>query len=108
MQGFWATIVRTRPRPGGPDAPEPERPASYDALLAAFDAAHAALVAELEAADPADEAWTWSREQTVGFTIRRQAHEALIHRLDAEQAAGTRHAAGPARWPPTGSRRCST
>src|SRR4029078_11382856 len=40
------------------------------------------------AADPAEEAWTWSSEQTVGFTFRRQAHEALIHRLDAEQAAG--------------------
>ena len=30
----------------------------------------------------------WSDEQTVGFTFRRQAHEALIHRLDAEQTAG--------------------
>jgi uncharacterized protein (TIGR03083 family) len=89
VQDFWATIVRTRPAPVDRDAPEPERPASYDALLAWFDAAHAALLAELEAADPADEAWTWSQEQTVGFTIRRQAHEALIHRLDAELAAGT-------------------
>jgi uncharacterized protein (TIGR03083 family) len=89
VQDFWATIVRTRPAPVDRDAPEPERPASYDALLAWFAAAHAALVAELESADPADEAWTWSSEQTVGFTIRRQAHEALIHRLDAELAAGT-------------------
>jgi uncharacterized protein (TIGR03083 family) len=89
VQGFWATIVRTRPAPVDRDAPEPRRAASYDALLAHFDESHAALVAELEAADPADVAWTWSTEQTVGFTIRRQAHEALIHRLDAEQAAGT-------------------
>ena len=47
-----------------------------------------ALVAELERADPAEPAWSWSAEQTVGFTFRRQAHEALIHRLDAEQTAG--------------------
>ena len=89
VQGFWATIVRTRPAPADRDAPEPRRPASYDALLAYFDESHAALVAELERADPADEAWTWSTGRTVGFTVRRQAHEALIHRLDAEQAAGT-------------------
>ena len=38
---------------------------------------------------PETPAWTWSNEQSVGFTYRRQAHEALIHRLDAEQAAGT-------------------
>jgi uncharacterized protein (TIGR03083 family) len=89
VQGFWATIVRTRPAPVDREAPEPERPASYDALLASFDVSHAALVAELERANPADRAWTWSGEQTVGFTFRRQAHEALIHRLDAELAAGT-------------------
>lgn len=89
VQGFWATIVRTRPAPVDRDAPEPARPASYAALLARFDASHDALVAELERADPADPAWTWSTEQTVGFTLRRQAHEALVHRLDAEQAAGT-------------------
>jgi uncharacterized protein (TIGR03083 family) len=89
VQGFWATIVRTRPAPVDPDAPDPERPSSYDAMLARFDESHAALVAELERADPADEAWTWSTEQTVGFTLRRQAHEAMVHRLDAELAAGT-------------------
>ena len=36
----------------------------------------------------------WSTEQTVGFIFRRQAHEALIHRLDAEQTAGDGHPAG--------------
>ncbi len=28
--------------------------------------------------------WTWSDDKTVGFVRRRQAHEALIHRVDAE------------------------
>jgi hypothetical protein len=36
----------------------------------------------------AEEAWSWASEQTVGFTVRRQAHEVLIHRLDAEQTTG--------------------
>jgi uncharacterized protein (TIGR03083 family) len=87
VQHFWATIVRQRPE--GPEAlVHPERPATYDGLLAFFDSSSADLVAALEEADPAEPAWTWSTEQTVGFTFRRQAHEALIHRLDAEQAAG--------------------
>ena len=30
----------------------------------------------------------WAPDKTVGYIRRRQAHEALIHRLDAELAAG--------------------
>ncbi len=87
VQWFWATIIRTRP--AGPDElAHPERPATYDGLLAAFDEHSSALVSALAAADPSEPAWTWSSEQSVGFTYRRQAHEALIHRLDAEQTAG--------------------
>ena len=41
-------------------------------------------------ADPADEAWHWSSDHPVGASIRRQAHEALIHRLDAEETARAR------------------
>ncbi len=87
VQGFWAHVVTTRPTAPHDEARTP-RPDAYADLLTAFDANHAALVAALEAADPAEEAWTWSSEQTVGFTFRRQAHEALVHRVDAEQAVG--------------------
>jgi hypothetical protein len=48
------------------------------------------LIGALDAASPDEGAWSWSHEQTVGFTFRRQAHEALIHRLDAELTAGRR------------------
>lgn len=88
VQQFWTRIVRDRPVGPGEDWTEPERPASYDELLAAFDEHSAGFVSALEAADPAEPAWSWSEEQTVAFTFRRQAHEALIHRLDAEQTAG--------------------
>jgi uncharacterized protein (TIGR03083 family) len=88
VQGFWAGIVEHRPEGPADDYTRPERPQSYAEALARFDTDHGRLVAALEAADPADPAWTWSSEQTVGFTFRRQAHEALIHRVDAEQAAG--------------------
>lgn len=88
VQHFWGSIITGRP--AGPDElTPPERPASYDDLLGAFDVASARLVDALESASPEDKAWSWSQEQTVGFTYRRQAHEALIHRLDAEQAAGS-------------------
>ena len=87
VQHFWSTIIRQRPE--GPEKlEEPARPETYAELLAFFDTSSAALVAALEEADPAEHAWSWAPEQTVGFTYRRQAHEALIHRLDAEQAAG--------------------
>jgi uncharacterized protein (TIGR03083 family) len=90
VQQFWERIVRERPAGPGEDWTEPQRPdTSYDGLLAAFDESHSAFVAVLEAADPAEPAWSWSAEQTVGFTFRRQAHEALVHRLDAELTAGT-------------------
>lgn len=94
VQWFWSRIIEHRPE--GPEhLQHPERPESYAELLAAFDSSSAALVAALEAADPVEVAWTWSPEQTTGFTFRRQAHEALIHRLDAEQAAGTVTALDP-------------
>lgn len=88
VQWFWAEVVRTRPAAPSEDPPAPVRPAAYDDLLALFDQHSSALLEELRRADPADAAWTWSAEQTVGFTYRRQALEALVHRVDAEQTAG--------------------
>jgi len=88
VQHFWSAIVTHRP--AGPEGLEEQpRPEAYADLLAAFDTASAALASALAGADPTEQAWTWSSEQTVGFTYRRQAHEAMVHRLDAEQTAGT-------------------
>jgi uncharacterized protein (TIGR03083 family) len=97
VQDFWATIVRQRPV-GPDDYQEPERPGGYADLLAMYDDHSRGLVAALEAASPEDEAWTWSLQpghQSVAFILRRQAHEALIHRLDAELAAGAVTDLGP-------------
>ena len=66
------------------------RPKDRDGLLAFFGQASGDLHHNLSAASPEKAAWTWSDEQTVGFIRRRQAHEALIHRVDAEVAAGDR------------------
>jgi uncharacterized protein (TIGR03083 family) len=90
VQWFWSTAVSGRPSEVDISA-EPTRPATHDETLQAFDTWSAALSSALEGLDPAEPAWTWSSDpadHTVGFILRRQAHEALIHRLDAELAAG--------------------
>lgn len=91
VQDFWTHVVTRAPAPPAEDYEHPARPTSYADQLALFRTTHAAFAAALEAADPQAPAWSWSPradDQRVGFSLRRQAHEALIHRLDAEQAAG--------------------
>jgi uncharacterized protein (TIGR03083 family) len=57
--------------------------------LISLDRAHAVLTGQFSAHSPADPAATWHEpDQTVGFWIRRMAQETLIHRVDAELAAG--------------------
>ncbi len=91
VQSRWAWTVANRPKNQDEMPVSEPAPTSYDAAVTAFDQASAGLVAALRDADPADPAWTWSKEQTVGFILRRQAHEALIHRLDAELTALGHH-----------------
>ncbi len=92
VQAFWVSIVRDRPDdPKQAEANVPERADGYAGLLAQFDQASTAL-ADALADTPDDTAlWTWfAADQTAGFVRRRQAHEALIHRLDAELTTGER------------------
>jgi uncharacterized protein (TIGR03083 family) len=47
------------------------------------------LASELFHRDPLEPAWTWhAADQTAGFWQRRMAMETVVHRIDAEQAAG--------------------
>lgn len=92
VQWFWGSIA------SGPildakeveraDADKPVRPEDYQELLALFGSSRERLAAAI--ADGPDDTplWSWAEEQTLGFTRRRQAHEALIHRVDAELTAG--------------------
>lgn len=91
VQWFWGTVVRDAVSdPKGIE--HPERPGDREALRAFFDDASRELHQALAATDPSEPRWTWSREQTAGFIRRRQAHEALIHRVDAELAADVERA----------------
>lgn len=88
VQAFWADILRNRPAAPDDDQDEPERPADRVGLVSFYEASTADLRTLLAEAADDEPAWTWhATEHTVGFIRRRQAHEALIHRVDAEQAA---------------------
>lgn len=90
VQLFWGAIVRDRlDDPGAAEAGKPDRPGDHAALLELFRDASAALADALAANADDVAVWTWfDADQSVGFVRRRQAHEALIHRLDAELTAG--------------------
>lgn len=57
--------------------------------LELLDRSYAALTGEFAARRPQDRSFTWyGPDQTVAFWIRRMAQETVIHRVDAELAAG--------------------
>lgn len=70
----------------------PEAPASPtgDALLEWFEEGLHELTAVLSVADPTTHVHTWHEpDQSIGFWIRRMAHETLIHRVDTELGHGS-------------------
>lgn len=85
----WAaSFVRADPD-ADPDHDLPPAAPDED-LVARYRAAHADLVAALRAAPPDLVTWTFLRAPSpLAFWARRQAHEAAIHRSDAEAAAGS-------------------
>ena len=86
VQHFWASVVAGQE---GEDVAAPERADDPVALRRLGATAGTELVTTLAAADPATPCWPWHPDGgTVGWVARRQAHEALVHRVDAELAAG--------------------
>lgn len=87
-QSFWADIVanrHTEPRDDPVDRP-PSFAGCLDLVEKACMQLHTAL------AETADDVpvWSWdARGNMVGWVRRRQAHEALVHRLDAEATLGS-------------------
>jgi uncharacterized protein (TIGR03083 family) len=96
VQWFWATIVRENVTGAAAQELKPPRPPERAGLLEFSGRASAELARVLAATPPDTGAWTWSDDHTVGFIRRRQAHEALIHRVDAELTAGRRSPLDPA------------
>ena len=84
----WTRVVRDGAN--GEEIAPPERPADRPALVALYDRATADLLDTL-ASTPGDRPiWSWvSEDVTASWVHRRMAHEALIHRIDAELTTGT-------------------
>lgn len=99
VQWFWGEIVEQGvTERGGLDAVEAARvgrPAEREGLLAFFDRASTRLHRVLSQLPADTERWMWADDHTVGYIARRQAHEALVHRLDAELTTGQRTALDP-------------
>ena len=89
VQYFWATIA-AGPLMEPELVPDLTRP-DPSLLRGLFNEQAAHLHRTLSAHDPSTPCWTWKEDdQTIGFVRRRQAHEALIHRIDAELTVGNR------------------
>lgn len=82
--GSALDVVGTDERPSPPAIDVPDG----DARIAWLGDLHAGLSAKLRDTDPDAPAWNWAGTGTAGFFHRRMAHETMVHRWDAEQAAG--------------------
>lgn len=89
VQHFWGSIAADLLLDDA-KVPPLGRPADAD-LADLFDGRSAALAAALERHPPETHCWSWTDDGwSIGWVRRRQAHEALIHRVDAELALGNR------------------
>ena len=94
VQWFWGEIAECRlTDPADLDAmnaTREERPNDRAGLLAFFDRSSERLHRVLDDLSPETPLWMWADDKTAGYIRRRQAHEAMIHRLDAELTVGDR------------------
>ncbi len=60
------------------------RPVERAGLLEHFDRSSERLHRVLAGLPPETKLWMWADDHSAAYIARRQAHEALIHRLDAE------------------------
>ena len=91
VQSFWGRVVEQRcTDPETLEGPELSRPDDRAELLALSRRSTDALARTLRRTPPGTPVWTWADDQSAAFVLRRQAHEALVHRVDAECTAGAR------------------
>lgn len=93
VHAFWAGILASGAvsddESEAVEAAVPARPEDAEALTRLFAEQTARLLAELARRRDEEPAWFWlATAKTVGSTRRMQAHEATMHRIDAELVAG--------------------
>jgi uncharacterized protein (TIGR03083 family) len=82
---FWSEVVERRLT--DPSGVRIARPADAQ-LLPWYRAGLDHLIDALRGTPDDTPVWTWSERTDTGFVVRRMAHETLVHRMDAEEAAG--------------------
>ncbi len=88
-QWFWATIASDRlDEPGPAEAAKPPRPTTTTELVALAEQSTDRLLDALDGLGDDEPVWSWNGAGDGAFVRRRQAHEALVHRVDAEQVTG--------------------
>jgi uncharacterized protein (TIGR03083 family) len=86
VQHLWAEVARGAAHD---DVVPPDRPDDVASLRKLVATSGTELLGALADREPADECWSWHPDGgSIGWLARRQAHEALIHRVDAELTAG--------------------
>ncbi len=90
VQAFWTLVLRAG---GGlpSDADEAAAKDPGDDLLGWWRSSSAGLVEQLKGMDPTAPSWCWwnpSNSSDAAGVAWRQAHEAVVHRWDAEAAVG--------------------
>lgn len=89
----WRAVVEQRRTESSTGEFAP-RPADEDLVAWAGDEARL-LANLLEVTDPHTRVWTWAPQKDVAFVQRRMAQESVVHRVDAELAAGFRRPVPP-------------
>lgn len=93
VHSFWARILSSGAvsddEAGPVEESVPPRPESLEQVLSLYDKETAELLTQLEHRSDPEPAWFWlDTHKTVGATRRMQAHEATMHRIDAQLAGG--------------------
>lgn len=87
IHAWAATIVETRR--AAPHQDDHPRAPRAPVVAQWYSGKAEDLLAVLREADPSDECWTFAAgDRTVGFWLRRQTHETLVHTVDLHQSAG--------------------
>ena len=92
-------VVRTRAQQRETAPKDPDRPAegaSADEWADWLDAGLRRLTDTLSAADGTEPVWCWGDGTDVAWWSRRQLHETIVHRIDAQLAAGAPWSVEPA------------
>lgn len=85
----WMTAATRAPTGASPESAKDDGPRPGESLAAWFQRGVDEAIAVMSGLEGTEPRWTWfPPDQTAGWYFRRIAQETLVHRIDAELAAG--------------------